>query len=151
MDDDTYECISTLRHDGGVNSILQLRGKEVLVSTYRGDNSSSPRGVSFWNINDYTHQHTITEYSVCLSTSMIELFDGNIALSSDNYPSSPIIIIDSSSYQVKKEIQLEKFITRYSSLCVFDKYSFIYACDGLFLQISNEDGSVLFKSKGGEI
>ena len=105
--------------------------------------------MSFWNINDYTHQHTIKGYTVCLSTSMIELFDGNIALSSENYPSSPIVIIDSSSYQVKKEIQLEKFITRYSSLCVFDKYSFIYACDGLFLQISNEDGSVLFKSKGG--
>ena len=47
MDDDTYECLHTLRHDGGVNSILQLRGKEVLVSAYRGDNSSSPRGVSF--------------------------------------------------------------------------------------------------------
>ena len=45
-DDIIYECISTLEHDGGVNSILQLRGKEVLVSTYRERyNSSSPCGI----------------------------------------------------------------------------------------------------------
>ena len=59
-DEDTYECISTLRHDARVRTILQLRGKEVLVSAYSGGyDSSSPHGVSFWNINDYTHQHRI--------------------------------------------------------------------------------------------
>ena len=46
-------------------------------------------------------------------------------------------------------IQLKEYITDCSSLCVFDEHSFIYACDGTFLQISNEDGSVLFHSKGG--
>ena len=46
-------------------------------------------------------------------------------------------------------IQLKKDIYANSSLCVFDEHSFIYACDGTFLQISNEDGSVLFHSKGG--
>ena len=61
----------------------------------------------------------------------------------------PIIIIDSSSYQVKKEFQLKEYITSESSLCVFDEHSFIYACDGTFLQISSEDGRVLFHSKGG--
>ena len=45
-DDSTYECISTLKHDDWINSILQLRGKEVLVSAYTRYNSSS-LGVSF--------------------------------------------------------------------------------------------------------
>ena len=35
-DDNTYECISTLQHDDDVRSILQLRGKEVLVSACNG-------------------------------------------------------------------------------------------------------------------
>ena len=79
---------------------------------------------------------------------MIELSDGNIALSSRDEP-YPIVIIDSSSYQVKKEIQLKDSITGCSSLCVFDEHSFIYVYEGTFLQISNEDGEIIFKSKGG--
>ena len=76
---------------------------------------------------------------------MIELSNGNIALSSNGDP-YVIVIIDSSSYQVKKEIQLEEDISSRSSLCMF-KNSFIYCGEGNFLQISSEDYSVLFKSK----
>ena len=79
---------------------------------------------------------------------MIELSDGNLALSSNDYP-SPIVIIDSSSYQIVTMIQLKEYFTYYSSLCVFDEHSFIYACEGTFFQISSEDGRVLFHSKGG--
>ena len=145
-DDDTYECISTLQHDHWVRSILQLRGKETLVSAYGEYKSSSPRGISFWNINNYTKQHTIKGYRVGWSTHMIELSNGNITLSSDDEPYS-IVIIDSSTYQVKKEIQLKKYISYYSSLCVFDEHSFIYAYKGTFLQLSNENGSILFHSR----
>ena len=81
---------------------------------------------------------------------MIELPNGNIALSSRNYP-HPIVIIDSSSYQIVTMIQLKEYISKYSSLCVFDEHSFIYACEGTFLQISSEDGRVLFHSEGGRI
>ena len=80
---------------------------------------------------------------------MIELSDGNIALSSNDEP-YPIVIIDSSSYKVKKEIQLEKYNTKSSSLYVCDEHSFIYAYEGNFLQISNEDGLILFQSKEGD-
>ena len=104
--------------------------------------------VSFWNINDYTHQHTIKGYTVDWSTHMIELSNGNIALSSRNYP-HPIVIIDSSSYQIVTMIQLKEYITYPSSLCVFDEHSFIYVRNGTFLQISSEDGRVLFHSKEG--
>ena len=30
-----------------------------------------------------------------------------------------------------------------------DEHSFVYVHEGTFLQISNEDGEILFKSKGG--
>ena len=79
---------------------------------------------------------------------MIELSNGNIALSS-YYEPYPIVIIDSSSYQIVTVIQLKEYIISKSSLCVFDEHSFIYVCEGTFLQISNEDGRVLFHSKGG--
>ena len=105
-------------------------------------------GVSFWNLNDYTKQHTIEGYSVDYPTHMIELSDDNIALSSGVEP-YPIVIIDSSSYQIVTIIQLKEYFTFNSSLCVFDEHSFIYAHRGTFLQISNEDGRVLFHSKGG--
>ena len=45
---------------------------------------------------------------------------------------------------------MEDYITGRSSLCVCDEDSFIYVRDGTFLQISNEDGEILFKSKGGK-
>ena len=99
-DDNTYECISTLENIDEVNSILQLRGKEILVSAYKKAKSLSLCGISFWNIGDYTHQHTIKGYGIHWPTHMIELFNGNIALSS-SYPFL-IVIIDSSSYEVKK-------------------------------------------------
>ena len=79
---------------------------------------------------------------------MIELSNGNIALSSCDEP-YPIVIIDSSSYQIVTMIQLKEYITSGSSLCVFDEHSFIYVSYGTFLQISSEDGRVLFHSKGG--
>ena len=145
-DDNTYECISTLQHDNDVRSILQLRGKEVLVSSCRGFTLSSS-GVSFWNINDYTHQQTIKGYCVNRSTYMIELSNGNIALSLEDYPYFPIVIIDSSSYQIVTMFLLKGCISDPSILVVFDEHSFIYAHEGTFVQISNEDGTTLFHSK----
>ena len=146
-EDYTYQCLSILQHDDCINSILHLRGKEVLVSAYDGFESSS-RGVSFWNINNYTNQHTIQGYSAFGSTGMAELPNGNIALSSTVKP-YPIVIIDTSTYQIVTVIQLQWQIIRCSSLCIFDEHSFIYVNEGTFLQISSEDGSVLFHLKGG--
>ena len=47
-------------------------------------------------------------------------------------------------------IQLKEYVAYPSSLCVFDEHSFIYAYKGTFLQISNEDVSILFHSEGGK-
>ena len=144
-DDNTYECLSTLEHNGWISSIIQLKGKDVLVSC----GLFSSTGVSFWDLNNYTQQQTIKGYGVYYPSHMIELSDGNIALSTVDEP-YPIVIIDSSSYQVTKEIQLEQHITSYSSLCVFNQNSFIYAYKGTFLQISSEDYSIVFQSTGGK-
>ena len=38
----------------------------------------------------------------------------------------------------------------HSSLCAFNKYSFIYAYKGTFLQISSEDYSILLQIKEGK-
>ena len=118
--DDAYdECLSTLKHNNCVNSILQLKGKEILVSSCGNSDHSSNRGVSFWNINNYTQQHFIKGYCVDWFTHMIELSNGNIALSSDKEP-YPIIIIDITSHQVKKEIKVREYVNCFSSLCVFN-------------------------------
>jgi WD40 repeat protein len=144
-DDNTYECATILKYDDQVISILQLKGKEVLVTASGYKSSTS---ISFWNLNDFTCQETIKGYSVSWSTHMVELPDNSLALSSNEEP-YPIVIIDTSSYKIANVIHLNERIFYYSSLCMFNKHSFIYACDGIFLQISNKDGSVLFKSTGG--
>ena len=82
--DQTYDCLIRLKHNERVTSILQLTGKEILVSAC-GYSSLTVSDISFWDMNDYTLQHTITGYGFDLSTHIIELFDGNIALSSSNY------------------------------------------------------------------
>ena len=150
-DNNSYECLSTLIHNECISSILQLRGKEVLVSSgFKG-----LFGVTFWNLNNYTKLHAIKGYDVRWPTHMIELFDGNIALSTWNYPCL-IVIIDNSTYQVKKEIKfgpMKEWSLGSAAPCfslhVFDKHSFFFVRDGYFVQISNEDGSILFQSKGG--
>ena len=141
--DDTHECLSTLKHNGKVSSIIQLRNQVELVSC--GHNSST--GISFWNINDYTQQRTIEGYCVHSPNQMIELFNGNIALFTCNEPYR-IVIIARSSYKLLKEIELYGYITDESSLCTFNEHSFICVYKGTFLHISNSDFSILFESSG---
>ena len=101
-DDNTYKCLSILEHSCDVISVLQLTRREILIS-------SSSFVISFWNSNNYTKQYTIEGYSIRGSNRMIELSDGNIALSSICAP-NPIVIIDSLSYQIVTMIQLKNYI-----------------------------------------
>ena len=86
----------------------------MVSSYYRNESKSTIGYVSFWNIKNYTQKHIINGYGVYESSRMIELSDGNVAFSSRDDP-YPIIIIDSTSYQIKKEIHLKDYITRESS------------------------------------
>jgi hypothetical protein len=98
-------------------------------------------------LNDYSHHYTIKEYAVLLSSHIIELFNGNIALFTCNEPYR-IVIITRSSYKLLKEIELYGYITDESSLCTFNEHSFICVYKGTFLHISNSDFSILFESSG---
>ena len=81
---------------------------------------------------------------------MIELSNGNIALSYSNlFSLITIVIFDSSSYGTTT-IELTDYHFDVSSLCISDENSFICVREGKFLQISNEEGSLLCQSEGGK-
>jgi WD40 repeat protein len=144
-DDNKYKNLATLKHEGKVISIRELKKKTELISCGK---FVSP-GLTFWDLNDYSKRYNINGYSVEHPTHIIELSNGNIVLSTNNNP-FPLVIIDSSSYTVKKKIYLEQYILAGSSLCEFRENSFIYVYNGSFLQISNDDYSILFHKTGNK-
>ena len=50
---------------------------------------------------------------------------------------------------MKKEILTNDECISLFSLCAFNEHSFIYIYNGILVQISIEDYSILFRSKGG--
>ena len=144
-DDKKFTLLATLTHDNYVNSILQLKKKEVLVSCGMFSNT----GISFWNLNKFSNMNTIKGYGVSHPTHMIELSNGNVALSVKKESTYPIVIVDSVNYRVIKEIVLTQKITQNSSLCVCDQRSFVYVYNGTFVQISNEDYKVMYEATEG--
>ena len=92
----------------------------MLVAAYSGYGASSC-GVTFWNINDYTKLHTVKG-----STHMIELSNGNVALS-NNVHTYPIVVINTSSYEIMIVMQMKKYIPSCSSMITLDERSFIFA------------------------
>ena len=145
-DNSTYQELSILQHDDCIRSIIQLKGKNMLVSCCE---SFLISGVSFWDINSYLNLNTIKGYAVDKPTHMVALSDGNVAIS-NLYPGETIVVINSSTFEIMKVIQEEGYIVKYSSLFMYDQFSFIYVHRGTFLQISSEDYSVIFKSIGGD-
>ena len=144
-DDKKFTLLATLPHDNYVNSIIQLKKKEILVSCGMFSNT----GISFWNLTKFSNMNTIKGYGVSHPTHMIELSNGNVALSVKKESTYPIVIVDSVNYRVIKEIVLTQKITQNSSLCVCDQRSFVYVYNGTFLQISNEDFKVMYEGTEG--
>ena len=122
-------------------SLVQPKGKEILVAcgytTY----------LSFWDLDTYVNVHNMKGYNVSRPTYMIGLHDGNVALCS-KVEQEAIIIINTSSYEEIKRIKLEHFIVKPTTLCIMNDYSFMYACDGIVVQVSSLDYSIVSKSKG---
>ena len=154
--DDMYELLSTLQNKKSdiLNLNLQLKDKEVLVScTYYQEELE----VSFWDLNSYTKQYTVTTKQEWCKTKylyspayMRELPNGNLAISLSRFQCEPIpiLIIDSSSYQIVTMIHVEMVGLNYSAFFgVTNKNSFFYISKLRFLEISNEDYSTLFQSK----
>ena len=140
-----YQPIATLTHSSYVYYLLQLKKKDILVTSCN-DNSS----LYFWNSSTYEKLNTINNVRTDYCEHMIEVPNGHIAVSSCVSP-YPIVIINPTNYSIIKEIKAQEYITCQSALCLFDAYSFIYVKDGKFLQISiNNDYDILFKTKSEE-
>ena len=132
----------TLNHgDGPVNCIIQLKGKKLLVTC---GISQSSYGVFFWSLKSYLLETHIQGSYTDSINGMIELSNGNIAISSDS-SGYPIVVIDTTLYQIIYKLEY-KCITDRSSLCILNENSFIYAYLGKLIQISNENGELLFFS-----
>ena len=142
-DSNTYPLKATLPHNDSVTCILQLKHKDILISC-EGWNSSC---LCVWNSNDYKLICKVNGYWVKNNTHMIELDNGNIALSNNKAPYH-IVIVDGCSFQVVSVFQLEKDIINSSTLKVFNETSFLYVHEGKILQISNDEMKVLFKCEG---
>ena len=57
---------------------------------------------------------------------LIELSNGNVALS-NNVHTYPIVIINTSSYEIMTVMQMKKYIPSCSSMIALDERSFIFA------------------------
>ena len=138
--ENTFDEIASLSHQGSVYTIVQLTKKEVLVSS-----CWSPNSIDFWDLNTYKKLHSVQGYYSYFPNHLIELQNGHIAVS-EYCGSNPIVIINPDNYSIITKIQVEGYITNYSSICPWKKDSFIYVYGGKFLQISISNYSVVYKS-----
>ena len=137
-----YQSITTPQHGHSVYSILQLKNKEILVSSCKN------KSIMFWNIDIYVKEHTLKGYFSHEPTHMVELPNSKIAVSSST-KGFPIVIIDTNDYRVIKQIKVNNYIKHSSSLCVLNNNSFVYIHEGKVLQIDSKDYKILNKLKVG--
>ena len=136
----TEEIASLIEEDGKIYAMIQLQNKEILLT------SCSYPSLVFWNLDTYKKESVIKEGLYARRPShIIELFGNRIAVSTCS-ETFPIIIIDTVKYSIVKKIQLEGFIIRDSSLCIFDQFSFVYSYSNYFVQFSSNDYRVMFKN-----
>jgi WD40 repeat protein len=140
--EEPYNILNTLQENTNVRSILYLKSNNRLVASTCND-------LHFWNIMNYQKIYTINDISVSdtyHTHSLFELFTGNIALSHSKSP-YPIVIINPLNYTIIKKISDSDYITSYSCLSEFDKFSFLYCYCGKFVQISNQSYEIIAKFK----
>jgi WD40 repeat protein len=137
-----YQELVTLKHNEQVCSIIQSKKTKILVTS-----CSSP-SITFWDLVLYKKKHTINKICAIAPNHMIELPNGNIAVSSSFSQTEEysVTIIEMNNYTIVKNIQVKDFIINGSSLCVIDKNSFVYLYEGRFVQFSSIDYSILHKS-----
>ena len=134
----TYEHITSITSPATIWNVIHLqKDKNMFISScYEKEN------ICIWNINTYEHIADINNIACYCLEGMLELPNGNVACICDN---ESIVIINIYTRQIVKTITTavnnesnNAYITGYGSLCLFDKYSFIYCCKGNFLQIAND-------------
>ena len=136
-----YSLTNKIKENCGVNSILQLSSNENLITSCPGNCT-----ISFWNITLNRKVYLMKKVCAFYPNGMIELSNGNVAISHYDSP-YPIKIVDPMRYAVVKEIINENYFPSCSSMCVWDEFSFIYVCNERFCQISTNDYEIIFKMR----
>ena len=137
---ENYKEITVLTSSASVYNIIQLNGKEILVS------SCGKPAIDFWDLTTYKRIKTIKNVHAVENSHMVELQSGCIAISaySSNYP---IVIIDPVSYTIIHEIIDKDYIKVNSSLMTWCDHSFMFIKGGYFIQFSTSTYEVLYKTK----
>ena len=136
INSNSYKAVSVLHDKGKVYAALQLKQRDILVT------SVYPPLLSFWNLSTYQHVTAFCGYYASFASHIVELPNGNVALSSDTN-GCPIVVVDTERYVVVKEIVFDWGDVSISSLAVLNENSFIYVYQGRVVQVSCLDYSVM--------
>ena len=138
---------ASIKNEGKVYSILQLSNKELLAASC--ETSPNKGSIMFWNLMSYTQlkkykgmNTTIENVYAKIPSHMIELYNGNIAVSNNNQ----IVIINTKQFEISQCIT-DELIIHSSSLFVWDSQSFVYIYKGKCVQISSKNNKIISKIK----
>ena len=135
-DNNNNEIITTLHEGKGwIRSILQLKNREILIT------SNNNPSISFWNLISYERESIFNGYYAFRFSHIIELSNGNIALSSKT-EQYPIVIINTITYTIENIIYAKE---NESSLCNINNKSFIYIYFEKLIQLFNDKQLAIFK------
>ena len=123
--------------NNGTVNVFEMQHKDILISVCEN------KSLLFWDSNNYSLNHTMNDICCDTGKHIIELPNGNIAMSS-NMNACPIIIIDPVKYIKVIEIAIDKSVC--SSLCELDAHSFIFVFNESIIQISSVDYTVIYQN-----
>jgi hypothetical protein len=124
-------------HDKGkVYAALQLKRRDILVT------SVYPPLLSFWDLSTFQYVTAFYGYYASFASHIVELPNGNVALSSDTN-ACPIVVVDTERFVIVKEIVFDWGDVSISSLAVLNEDSFVYVYQGRVVQVSCLDYCVM--------
>ena len=120
----SYDNISTMEeHSHSVTSMIQLKGKEILVST------SLDNKLKFWNLNLYTCEHTINNIMNTATEGIFEIKNNRIVVSTIN--PNKLVIVNTNEHSIERSI--DDIMFRNLSWCKHGVFSFIRLKENMIL------------------
>ena len=139
-----YKEIKTLRHDDWVYTMIKLRERKLILS------SCGDKTINFWNLNTFKKEAIIKECLAFFPSEMIEISNGNVAVSSKTNE-YPILILDTRNYIIIKKIIFPEFTSSNSTLLFYDDHSFLYVFNGKIIQIAYNDYEIIYHTQKNKI
>ena len=102
-------------HSHSVTSMIQLKGKEILVST------SLDNKLKFWNLNLYTCEHTINNIMNTATEGIFEIKNNRIVVSTIN--PNKLVIVNTNEHSIERSI--DDIMFKNLSWCKHGVFSFI--------------------------